>query len=252
MCQICERARASATYQDALSDWLGRSMGRVQRTQELAQENDALKQALWAGVSWPPTIKLPLFEARAAYAVPTNYYQNFFVDGERQGNDWAHDYTRAVAFYKESLFFISQRVKVKGGQDYFGHLVVLLLGPEEYSFKAEENGSVLLSASLEKEVENLVTGEREMKKFSFHFTHKPAAHAMVSREQALSSGRMQEIYGNIDKNTFADANLEGYLVTVPHFAPHPYLSAEYRSFGYGSRADFQAHVDDYFKQHARK
>jgi hypothetical protein len=50
-------------------------------------------------------------------------------------------------------------------------------------------------------------------------------------------------------NIFASADLEGYVVTVPHFSPHPYLLQAGAELGHPTNRHFQEHVIDYLKEH---
>ena len=44
--------------------------------------------------------------------------------------------------------------------------------------------------------------------------------------------------------------MEGYVVTVPHFSPHPYMLQLHKEFGFKDNKDFQERgVFEYFKNH---
>ncbi len=251
----------SEEYLRKVDEMFQRDVSRMENTKKKAQENRILADACFTSVNWPIKITFPLFETKAPYAVPTNYFQPFFVDGKKQFVKWAHDCTRSIGFYKGNLIILSKLVNSKMGEEYFGHYVLLMLGKGEFKVQEPSPGAFSISGNVDKLVQNLATGEQATKNFKFNFTHKPTEHASVSKEHAASSGKMKEIYARDSQGRrtggkgsglarMSKSKFEEFVITVPHFAPHPYLLLEYKKFGFGSRFDFVCGAIDYVKEKA--
>jgi len=260
MCELCEKAKSSP-YIAQINEWFERDKKRLLETKSRAKSNSLLSNSCFSSVNWPIKITFPLFEVRTAYTVPTNYFQNFFVDGERQRNDWAHDCTRAVSFIGNRLLLLSKFISSQYADEWLSHYYLILFEKNEYSIEFREPSHINIhTKDCEKLVQNLVTGEQVTKKFTFNFMHEPTDHASVSREQAMSSGKIKEIYGRSSTgqatgdatSRMALQDFDGYILTVPHFAPHPYLLNDYKNMGSPTRFDFEnAAVPLYFKSHSQ-
>ena len=87
--------------------------------------------------------------------------------------------------------------------------------------------------------------------FLSSFVHQKVAGRIVSKEQVTQSARFREVYGKYGGAGYkaGSIDIEGYAITVPHFAPHPYLLQLHEQFGYESNRQFQEHVQDYFRAH---
>jgi hypothetical protein len=251
MCELCEKARNSAGYVSMLSKMLEEDMKRVDSSKRLSDEIRLLRQNLYTSVNWPVKISYPMFDARAAYSVPHNYFQNLYLDGERLGVAFAHGAMRSLFFADSKLMLFSKSVNRKAGQEFFTSFILLHLESDEYKFNRAEDGTLLISADVTKPMKNLVTDKVENKKILFNFTHKPVKGRIVTREKVLTSAQFRNVYSKYGGAQLKSASidLEGYAITVPHFAPHPYMLQLNQDFGFASNRQFQENVIEYFNAH---
>lgn len=251
MCDLCGRA-AMPEYDALLAKMLQEDKARLAATKRLAQRFPSLAKSCYTSVGWPVKMPYPMFEARAAYAVPNNYFQNLFIDDERLGNSFAHGAMRSVFFAGGRLMVFSKCVSFRDADEFFTSFLLLHLDAGEYRAEAGEAG-VSITAQLEKPMLNLVTGKPERKRIAFAFTHQKVAGRIVSKEQVATSSRFREVYGRYGGADLKSASMdmEGYAITVPHFAPHPYLLQLHAAFGYESGRQFQERVEDYFRAHLK-
>jgi hypothetical protein len=192
-----------------------------------------------------------MLEARAAFAVPNNYFQNIFVDGERLGNSFSHGAMRSVFFVGERLVLNAKSTNFKDGREFFTSFILLHLEKKEYDAKIIGN-QVRISANVEKPMMNLVSGKTERKKIAFTFIHDQVEGRIVSKDQAAAASRFKTVYDRYQGGAqmkAASMDMEGYAITVPHLSPHPYMLQLHKEFGYEDNKDFQLHVLDYFRAH---
>lgn len=251
MCELCTKAKDVPEYGAFMDRMLAEDTARVEHSRLIAAELPPVAKALYSSMSWPVKLVYPMFEARAAYAVPNNYFQNIFIDDERLGNSFAHGAMRSVFFAGGRLVLFSKAVSFKDAREFFTSFILLHLEKGEYEWK-DEGGELRVTAKAEKPMMNLVTGKAERKKITFSFVHQPVEGRMVSKEHAASSSRFREVYDKYAGGTqmgAASMDMEGYAITVPHFSPHPYMLQLAGRFGYADNRDFQLHVADYFRAH---
>lgn len=251
MCNLCEKAKNTPRYLALVSKMLEEDNARLESTKLVAHELRFLSNKIYSSIKWPVKLPYPLFDARAAYSVPNNYFQPIFVDDERQGVMFTHGAMRSVFFAGERLMLFSKSVNRHKGREYFTSFVLLHLDPGEYTHKTAVDGTLALSADVTKPMRNFVTGKTEKKKIRFNFTHRPVKGRIVTREKILTSAQFRTIYAKYGGAQIKSASIdmEGYALTVPHFAPHPYMLQLHEQFGYLSNRDFQEHAIDYFKEH---
>ena len=251
MCELCEKAKEIPAYVNLLSKMFEEDIARLEASKQLASEMRFLNSKLYTSIKWPVKLHYPMFDARAAYSVPNNYFQSLYVDGERQGMMFTHGAMRSLFFAGERLMLLSKSVNHAAGADYFTSFVLLHLEPGEYDYKLAGDGTLILSADVAKPVKNLVTGKKEKKKILFNFMHKPVKGRIVTREKILTSAQFRTVYAKYGgaQMKSASIDIEGYALTVPHFAPHPYMLQLHKQFGYLSNRDFQEHAMDYFREH---
>jgi len=224
---------------------------RLEFSREMAGELRPIGRMVYSSMKWPAKFLYPMFDARSAFSVPHNYYQPLSLDDERLGNAFAHGAMRSVFFVGKRLVLLSKSVNHKGGKEFFTSFCLAHFEPGEFelSIKGEEAS---IHADIEKPMRNLITDKVEKKRISFHFAHKPIKGRIVSREQVMTSSQFKNIYkrygGAMSKVSSID--MEGYAITVPHYAPHPYMLQLHQEFGYGSNRDFQEKVLDYFREHS--
>jgi hypothetical protein len=249
MCNVCDRAK-TPEYQALMAKMLEEDKRRLAYSRVMAAQFPLIAKSVYASVGWPVKLAYPMFEARAAYAVPNNYFQNITLDGERLGNSFAHGAMRSAFFAGGRLMIFSKSVSFRDADEFFTSFLLLHLEKGEYQSTVSE-GEIRISADLEKPMMNLVSGKAESKKVAFSFVHQKVAGRIVSKEQVTQSARFREVYGKYGGAGYkaGSMDIEGYAITVPHFAPHPYLLQLHEQFGYESNRQFQEHVEDYFRAH---
>lgn len=250
MCELCHRARESGQYSALLSGMIEEDRQRLAQSKLVADSLGPIKRGLYSSMNWPIKLPYPMFEARSAYAVPNNYFQNIMLDGERIGNSFAHGAMRSLFFAGERLVVFSKSVNFKDAKEFFTSFLLLHLEKGEYEAK-QGAGEIRLSAQVEKPMMNLVTGKAEKKHVGFTFVHQSVEGRIVSRDQAAASARFKSVYekyGGAQMKS-GSMDMEGYAITVPHFSPHPYMLQLTKEFGYDTNRDFQLHAADYFRAH---
>jgi hypothetical protein len=250
MCELCGKAKSIPEYGKFISEMLEKDKERMEFSKAVADELRPVGRSSYSSMKWPVKLVYPMFEARAAYAVPHNYFQMLTLDGERLGNAFAHGAMRSVFFVKDRLVLFSKSVNFREGREFFTSFMLLHLDRSEYQSTADSNG-ILIKADLEKPMRNLVTGKMEKKAISFSFRHQNVEGRIVSKERAAQSARFKEVYAKYGgaKKKSASMDMEGYAITVHHFSPHPYLLQLHKEFGFEDNKDFQLHVADYLKEH---
>jgi len=249
MCNVCERAK-TPEYEALVAKMLAEDEARLAYSRTMAAQFASIDRSVYSSVNWPLKITHPMFEARAAYAVPNNYFQNLTVDGERLGNGFAHGAMRSVFFAGERLIVFSKAVNFRDAEEFFTSFILLHLERGEYVSEVDESG-IRITAQVQKPMLNLISGRPENKKIAFSFVHQKVAGRIVSKEHVTTSARFREVYGKYGGVNMkaGSMDMEGYAITVPHFAPHPYLLQLHEQFGYESNRQFQEHVEDYFRAH---
>ncbi len=251
MCELCAKAKSSPEYRGFIDKMSAEDIDRVEFTKVMAKEISLLGKSVYSSMQWPVKFVVPMFEARTAYAVPNNYFQNIFLDDERLGNSFSHGAMRSVFFSGDRLVLIAKASNFHDAREFFTSFILLHLERNEYDAKLV-GPQVKISANVEKPMMNLVTGKTERKKITFNFVHDPVEGRIVSKDQAAASARFKTVYDKYaggSQMKAASMDLEGYAVTVPHFSPHPYMLQLHEAFGYLSNKDFQTHAADYFTAH---
>ncbi|MBD3209833.1 hypothetical protein GF318_00445 [Candidatus Micrarchaeota archaeon] len=253
MCELCDKAKSIPEYQALLEKMVKEDKQRMEFSKEAAKELRPVSESCFSSVKWPVNLIYPMFEARAAYAVPNNYFQQLRVGGRRMGNAFAHGAMRSVFFVRDQLFLFSKGVNFKKGKEFFTSFVLLNLKKGEYQ-AGEKGTKIVIRANAEKPVKNLITGKVEKKKIAFAFQHHNVEGRIVSKERVADSARFREVYDKYKggaRMKSASMDLEGYAVTVHHLSPHPYLLQLCSKFGYEDNKDFQLHVKDYLLEHIK-
>ncbi len=220
---------------------LSEDQERLNHTSKAALNFPSLSSKLYTSMSWPVKLNSPYFDARAPYSVPNNYYQNIFVDEERWPNGFAHGSMRSLFFVGTRLVLFSKTVSFQDGKEFFTSFLLLHLEKNEYR-AVSAGGDLKISVEVEKPLMNLLTKKVEKKKISFTFIHQSLLGKIVSKEQIVTSARFKEVYdkyagGSMTKSGSID--IEGYAITVPHFAPHPYLQLISSQIGFKDNRDLQ-------------
>ncbi len=250
MCRLCELAAESATYTSKIKLMQEEDSSRLERTKGFMGKFPSLKRSLYSSVPFPMGITAPLFEARNAYTMPNNYFQQVMLNGSRLPPLFAHGATRSIFFTPEKLMLFSKSVGMDSGVDYFSSYLLLDFGKGEYSTEFDGK-NLTLSVKASKPAANLLTGEQETIDVSFTFRHKSVEGRILQKEEAMRSDFIRRMYsGRLPAHAiFASADLEGYVITVPHFSPHPYLLQAGQELGHPSNRHFQEHVLGYILEH---
>lgn len=250
MCKVCEAAKTSLDYRSLLEKMFEADKERLEFSKEMVENIRPIGKMIYSSMKWPVKLIYPMFEARAAFSVPHNYFQNLMLDGERLGNPFAHGAMRSVFFSGKRLILFSKTVNHKDGRDFFTSFVLAHFEPEEYSHEIN-NDDLTIKVDIEKPMRNLITNKVERKRVSFNFANRSVKNRIVSREQVLNSAQFKRIYAKYGgaMAKIASIDMEGYAITVPHISPHPYMLQLHKQFGYGSNREFQEHAIDYFKEH---
>ncbi len=249
MCRLCELAGGSSYA--AKMDAMAREDGAlIEKTNAMAERFPSVKSSLLTTIKFPPALHMPLFEARNSYTLINNYFQQLLLEGNRMAAIFSHGSTRSIFFSGEYMLMLSKSVGQDAGSRFFSHYLLFHFSKDEYSCKWEGN-NMLLSADCRKKARNLLTGETEEKRISFNFQHQSVEGRILQKEEAMRSSHIRKIYGAKApmQSVFASADLEGYVVTVPHFSPHPYLLQAGQELGHPSNRHFQEHVAGYLREH---
>lgn len=247
---IDEKAGQVPEYGEMLGKMLEDDKGRMEYSKQLSQEMALIKRNCFTSMKWPVKLVYPMFEARAAYAVPNNYFQNILVDDEKVGNSFSHGSMRSVFFSGDRLVLFSKSTNFRDGREFFTSFILLHLDKGEYRL-TEKLGELNLTARVEKPMKNLISGAVEKKRIFFNFVHKPVEGRIVSKDRAARSARFKSVYSRFGgaQSKSASMDLEGYAITVPHFSPHPYLLQLKSEFGFSENKEFQLAVAGYFRKH---
>jgi hypothetical protein len=223
---------------------------RLEFSKQVSQNMPTVSRLLYTSIKWPVKFFYPMFEARAAYCVPNNYFQNLYVDDEKCGVMFSHGSMRSIFFADGNLMLFSKTVNHLEGREFFTSFILAHFNSNEFSFRFEGD-NLTITVNTEKKMKNLVTGKIENKRISFNFVNQSVKNRIMPRDKVLTSMQFKAIYEKYGTvaNKVASIDLEGYAITVPHFSPHPYLLQIHKELGFESNRDFQEHVIDYFRSH---
>ncbi|MEM4360151.1 MAG: hypothetical protein QXT45_06445 [Candidatus Bilamarchaeaceae archaeon] len=251
MCILCKRAKESRSYNEIIKRMVEEDVARLEFTKKFASEMQFLNSKCYSSINWPVHLIYPMFEARMAYAIPNNYFQPVLLNGEKLGNMFSHGAMRSVFFVDERLILFSKTTNHRNGNEFFTSFLLLHLNNGEYRLKIDGE-SFFLSSEIKKPMKNLVTGAVEEKSVKFNLVHTSVKGRIITKEKVLTSAQFRNIYSKYGgaQARSASIDLEGYAITVPHFAPHPYLLRLKEEFGFSSNRQFQEHVIDYFREHS--
>lgn len=252
MCELCGKAKGIQGYDSLVSGMLEEDKGRLEYSKRMAGQFSTVSKMIYSSMKWPVKLLYPMFEARAAYAVPNNYFQRMALGDERLGNSFAHGAMRSVFFAGDKLVVFTKSVHFHDGEEFFTSFILLHLQKDEYE-AAMAGNEIRISADVEKPMKNLITGKVEKRRVSFNFLNKSVEGRIVSKEHVVRSARFKQVYGKYGgaQVKSASMDLEGYAITVPHFSPHPYMLQLSKEFGFDDNKQFQLHAVDYFREHLR-
>ncbi|MDO8553366.1 MAG: hypothetical protein Q7S22_01050 [Candidatus Micrarchaeota archaeon] len=224
---------------------------RMEFSKSLSNDLPSLSNLLYTSIGYPVKLIYPMFEARAAYSVPKNYYQPLTVAGEKHSNTFAHGTTRSLFLVGSRLMVLSKTVSNKDGKEFFTSFLLAHFEKGEYDY-VWEGDNLTISFHGEKLVKNLMTEKKEKQPISFNFIGQSVKNRIVSQEDVATSSQFKSVYSKYGGASAKSASidLEGYAITVSHFSPHPYLLQLHKELGYASNREFQEKgVLEYFKYH---
>ncbi|MFA5049986.1 MAG: hypothetical protein WC501_03180 [Candidatus Micrarchaeia archaeon] len=248
---ITSVAKSNPSYKELLRKMFEKDKELMEHTQKVAEEMPILSHLMYSSIKWPVKLYYPLIEARTAFAVPNNYFQPLFINGGKAGVFFSHSSTRSVFFSENKLMIYSKNVNFKDGKEYFTSFVLSHFEKGEYEFGFDNKNNFYLRCSMIKPFRNLLSGEKEEKKISFNFIQGPIKNCIISKEQAETSTQFRRIYGQYSSahQKLASSDMTGYVVTVPHFSPHPYMLQLHKDFGFESNKEFQENILNYFTRY---
>ncbi len=252
MCQFCDKAKIIPEYDGLISKMLEQDKKRMEYSKTIATDFKTIASTCYSSMKWPVKLVYPMFEARTAYAVPNNYFQNITLGEERVGNSFAHGAMRSIFFVNKRLILFSKTVHFRDGEEFFTSFLLLHLDEGEYKTTITAGDEIRIIVDITKPMINLITGKTEKKRVAFSFINNSVNGKMVSKEQVRTSSRFQKVYGKYSGGAqikSASVDMEGYAITVPHFSPHPYMLQVKEGFGYTENKEFQLGVLSYFKEH---
>ncbi|MDD2655816.1 MAG: hypothetical protein PHQ80_04075 [Candidatus ainarchaeum sp.] len=249
MCRLCDAAENSS-YAQRMDASVNGDMGLLEKTRGKVEKFPSVGRSLLTTIDFPPVLHAPLFEARNAYTLINNYFQQLMLDGNRMGAMFSGGSTRSIFFSDDYLVLFSKSVAQDAGSTFFGHYLLFHFTKDEYGVKWD-GANLSISVDCRKKAKNLLSGEAEEHAISFNFLHQNVEGRILKKEEAMRSDYVRKIYGARGEmgNIFASADLEGYVVTVPHFSPHPYLLQAGAELGHPTNRHFQEHVIDYLLEH---
>jgi len=248
MCDICEKVKENKEYAQFMEKMLESDEKRLEATKKASTAFQYVFS--FSSIEYPTKLVYPMFDARAAYAVPTNYFQQLFVNENALGMAFSHGSMRALFFSGKRLMLLSKSVAHAEGEEFFNSFVLVHFEPDEYKYvlKGEE---LTISADLQKTMKNLLTGKNEKVRVRFNFINQPVRNRIVSRERVVNSTQIKTIYDKYGTTNrkMASVDMQGYAITVPHFAPHPYMLQLAEKLGYANGREMQEKTIEYFRKH---
>jgi hypothetical protein len=251
MCRLCKIASENSEYLHLLEEMQYLDKRRMESSKDFLEQFPSLNSSMYTSLKWPAKISSPLFEARAAFAVPHNYFQKLYLDSEPVGNHFAQGATRSIFFSGKKLVVLSKTMGQETGRPFLSSFLFTHFGKDEYEFRYDGK-DLRISVDAEKRMKNLVTKKVEKKAIKFTFVHQSLEGRIMSKQQAVQSAYVKRVYGSHGRNVnslFASSDLEGYVVSVAHISPHPFMLRLHEDFGFGSNRHFQENVMEYFSAH---
>lgn len=209
MCKICKNSKI---YQEKFNEIFLKIAQRAAST----SQNEGVA---FSTIPFPPQINFALFEPRMALQLPSNFYQNVIIDGQRLRNDWSSGWLREIGFRDGRLFFITHafRFDKETNTEKILYLYIVEFEKEQWSAKEEAGKIVITVGDVRKAGKNLITGQIEEHTFSFSFTHQPTDRAIVPRDRIETSTLVRSIYkGKLPQKPLTFDWTE-YIVATPTF-----------------------------------
>lgn len=251
MCELCGKVKKSEGYGRLLSRMQESDLLRLEHSKKAISSFSSIQA--YSTIEYPKLLIQPLFEPKVAYANPANYFQNLFVNGEKLPGSFSHGSMRSIFFLGKRLIVFSKSVAVHESEEFLSSLLLAHFEPGEYSFGISPEDRISVSADLEKTAKNLISGKVEKIRINFAFAQENLRGKLMHKGEAMASAlfsNQSRIMGpGARRRSLSTEYMSGYVSTVPHISPHPYLLQIISELGYPSQQDFQNHVIDYFRAH---
>lgn len=254
MCQLCEKTVNLTNYQEIFEKTFEEDQKILENSRMKIEEMKGIANNFFTTVNFPFKVKVPLFEPRVGFCAPNNYFQNLFLNGEKLGNSFTNKSTRSIFFNSGRMILISKSLNVGGVGEFYTSYLVVNFEKGEYDLEVGEK-QVKLSAKKRSKGKNLLNGEIKEFEIAFSFSHENLDGKFIQKSQVANSTLFSGVYGQKSNGAVnaakkvASMDLEGYVITVPHFAPHPYLLKVKNELGIASNRAFQEQVVNYFREH---
>lgn len=244
MCRLCVK---NQNYKKLIDTMLWQDRKRIENTKMLAEKIEKLKDSIYYESEF--TIDEPMLEPKMPLPVPTNYFQNLLINGEKAPNAFSHGSTRAIFFRDKKMHLLSKQAIVREGIEYMSHYLYCSFPLSELNIKVSEKECVV-GFSGRKKLRNLISGAYEEKEIAFAFSHQNIEGKFTSKDRLVASQSYRAVIArHTDLDSFLDyIGMEGYIVTVAHFAPFPYLLNLHKEYGYGSRKEMASDVSNYLRE----
>ena len=90
--------RTNPSYQLLLNAMTQQDAKRLEFSKEMSSQLSVINETCFTSMKWPVALIYPMFEPRAAFAVPNNYYQNLLINDKRASVRFSHGSMRSVFF----------------------------------------------------------------------------------------------------------------------------------------------------------
>ncbi len=251
MCELCEKTKNNAQYKALVSKMHMADSERLENTKKAAASFSSI--LAYSTMEYPIRLIEPMFELKIAFATPMNYFQNLFVNGERQPANFSHGATRSLFFSGKRLVLLSKSVAAYEGREIFSSFLLAHFEQGEYSMDINPENRIAISANAQKPAKNLLGGNVEKINIEFNFVQESLGGKLIGKNEALAS----TLFVNQFKRSGMDARawltsteyMFDYVSSAAHFSPHPYMLRFCKELGYANQRDFQMHAADYFRAH---
>lgn len=184
-------------------------------------------------------------EPRVGYYTPIKYYQDLYINNEKQSMFWRHDCLRGIYHDKmtNTLWLFEKHVT----EDEKQFLAYIYLKLDANEFQIKKNNMTTVSTDIDKEVTDLLTGQKKTIHVLFNFIHHPIRH--VSPIHAKSTALYRSTYkGGKSGRIQARSNISRYVIPSSHLTAHPYLLNLHKKYGYEEPEDMEKEVNEYIDE----
>ncbi|MCD6279900.1 hypothetical protein J7J26_03990 [Candidatus Micrarchaeota archaeon] len=184
-------------------------------------------------------------EPRVGYYTPIRYYQDIYINNEKQSMFWRHDCMRGIYHDKISDLLYLLTKHTTENEESFLSFVFIVFKKGEFEIN-EKNGVIGINSDVDKSVMNVLTGKSECIHVSFNFIHHPIRY--TSPIHARSTALYRNAYtGGRTGHVQAKSNMSKYIIPSSHFTVHPYILNLHKKYGFKEPEDMEKKVNDYIQ-----